>query len=93
MMRKLIKVIAAHYGLSEQLNMAQEECAELIQAISKYRRKGNSNIPEEIADVEIMCKQLKYLMNCEDEIEQIKVRKVARQIERINAEIEEGAEE
>jgi hypothetical protein len=42
--------------------MAQEECAELIQAISKYLRYGTErSIIEESIDVEIMLQQLKIM--------------------------------
>lgn len=34
--------ISKQYGMESQLNILQEECAELIQAISKYRRMGMS---------------------------------------------------
>nr|WP_254909268.1 MazG nucleotide pyrophosphohydrolase domain-containing protein [Clostridium tyrobutyricum] len=38
--------------------MAQEECAELIQALSKDLRGKKHNVEEEIADVLIMIEQL-----------------------------------
>ncbi len=58
-----IKEIADHYGLDSQLSMMQEECAELIQAISKYRRTGDvQGVYEELADVHIMFDQLIYLL-------------------------------
>lgn len=45
------------------------------------------NIVEEIADVEIMLEQMKHLLNINpDAIEQIKVNKIARQLERIEQE-------
>lgn len=55
--------IADHYGLASQLNILQEELAELIQAVSKYRRGDPSHIIEEIADVEIMLDQVVYLLD------------------------------
>lgn len=57
-----LKTIADHYGLDSQLNILQEELSELIQAVSKYRRGDPSHILEEIADVEIMLDQVKYLL-------------------------------
>ena len=39
----------------------------------------------EIADVEIMLSQIKYLLCCQDEVEQEKERKILRQLERIGA--------
>ena len=57
-----LKKIADHYGLASQLNILQEELSELIQAVSKYRRGDHYHILEEIADVEIMLEQVKYLL-------------------------------
>lgn len=77
--------IADHYGES-QVDILQEECAELIQAISKYRRGGSYKLTlEEIADVEIMIDQIKYLNTVAENktIEKIKEGKLDRQIQRI----------
>lgn len=45
-------------------------------------------IIEEIADVEIMLSQIKYLFGCQDEVEQEKERKILRQLERMKEEVE-----
>lgn len=66
------------YGVSNQENMAIEECAELIQAINKKHRGRQHNIPEEIADVEIMLEQLKITNDCHEEVEAIRKEKVDR---------------
>lgn len=72
---------AEHYGYEAQSNQLVEECAELIQAVSKYRRaaaKGEDekliaklialgNLIEEIADVEIMLEQIKHLLKIPEE--------------------------
>ena len=42
----------------------------------------------EIADVEIMLSQIKYLLGCQDEVELEKERKILRQLERIKGEVE-----
>lgn len=53
------------YGLECQLSILQEECAEVIQAVSKMRRGGaprvvlSDRLAEELADVEIMIAQLR----------------------------------
>lgn len=85
--------IADHYGVNSQLDILQEECAELIQAVSKYRRTNDPNafdrmhLEEEIADVEIMIAQIKYLMNLsEKDIRGIKNTKLERQLERMRKE-------
>lgn len=82
--------IADHYGLESQLDMLQEECAELIQAISKYKRNGSSGIVEEMADVFILLDQVIYLLNkqaaaidVEDFIVLWMEKKIRRQLERI----------
>ncbi len=66
----LIKVIAKRGN--GQLDIAQEECTELIQAISKWKRYNNTkaklNVIEEIADVAIMLEQLKIMFGITDEI-------------------------
>ena len=51
-----------HYGREKQCMMTAEECAELIQALSKaLRYDGESfirQVAEEVADVEIMLEQV-----------------------------------
>lgn len=78
---------AEHYGLEQQMNILQEECAELIQAISKYRRYGEvqgENLTEEIADVLVMIDQVKILLNISDaDILNRKKLKTERQLRRI----------
>ena len=57
------------YG-EKQLDQAQEELAELIVAISKYKWNENkftiSNVIEEIADVNIMIKQVMMLLDIKE---------------------------
>ena len=83
-----IRAIARHYGKEPQMGVAQEECAELIQAISKIRRKGETvetraNLIEEIADVSIMCAQLEELFGVRASIAWRMHQKLDRQLERI----------
>ena len=88
----LNKETAKYYGYEEQSNQLVEECAELIQAVSKYRRAEGAdkkaialeNLIEEIADVELMLEQIKYLLQIpEDELEAVKLFKVNRTRERM----------
>lgn len=83
-----------YYGYEAQSNQLVEECAELIQAVNKYRRARAAdkdreqvaldNLVEEIADVEIMLEQVKDLLQIpEEDIEAIKLYKVNRTRERI----------
>ena len=95
-MLEKIKKIANHYGLAKQQRQLAEECAELIQATSKYMRFQEEsyaltvdwtylqNVIEEIADVEVMLDEIKYLLHINSEaVEQIKIKKIDRQLERI----------
>lgn len=75
--------IANHYGLKHQLVKCKEELGELIQAIDSLDEKA---IVEEIADVEIMTEQLKYLMRTGPSVEIYKDYKIARQLRRITRE-------
>ena len=86
---------AEHYGYEAQSNQLVEECAELIQAVSKYRRaaaKGEDeklialgNLIEEIADVEIMLEQIKHLLKIPEEdllaYKQFKINRTKERIE------------
>lgn len=90
-----LKEIADHYGLDSQLSILQEECAELIQAVSKFRRVYDGSLSllmEEMADVEIMLEQIKYLTNEKfkvsglsiyDGVDRWKQQKIDRQIVRM----------
>ena len=83
-----IRAIARHYGKEPQMGVTQEECAELIQAISKVRRKGETvetldNLVEEIADVSIMCAQLEELFGVRASVALRMHQKLDRQLERI----------
>lgn len=89
MIRKIRKIYE-HYG-EAQLDIAQEELAELIQAISKYRRnKGKIerfHCEEEIADVEIMLQQVMWIIGTDRKtIDEWKEYKIERQLGRIEEE-------
>lgn len=94
-----IQYIADHYGYEPQSRQLIEEMAELTVALNKAWRKtfdtvdklpnmdDEERIEEEIADVEIMLSQIKYLLEVGDvELSQIIESKLDRQIERINQE-------
>lgn len=85
--KKDMRQIAEHYGLTSQYRQTIEELSELILAISKVCRFEEydevytlKNVMEEIADVEIMTYQLKYLIGCFDTVKEIKREKVDRQL-------------
>jgi NTP pyrophosphatase (non-canonical NTP hydrolase) len=79
---QIFKAAIEKYGESNQQDMCIEECAELIQAINKWRRKPCAftfhNLLEEIADVEIMLAQLKLIVQSENMINYIKENKINR---------------
>lgn len=76
---KILRQAITKYGSTAQINMAQEECAELIVALSKYINRTNKidaeklierrdDIIDEIADVEIMMRQLRIIFLCDSEV-------------------------
>ena len=75
-----------HYGKNNQSTVCMEECAELIQAISKEKRGkiNHDNMIEEIADVLIRIEMLKQMYMISDEkINKWIEKKQAREAERI----------
>ena len=95
--------IALHYGLKAQSDLLIEETAELTKALSKFYRvfiddyqkpskpiteaEAIANITEEIADVERMLEQVRYLFDISyDAIEGIKEKKVKRTLNLIHKE-------
>ena len=90
--------VIAHYGEEAQSMIHMEECAELIQAISKMRRVKRAylagadvddsedyyNLVEEMADVLICMEQLREIYGISDsEIQMMIDKKVARQEARL----------
>lgn len=82
-----IREIARHYGKDNQLIQAMEEASELITAISHYRRRRKGSrreLLEEMADVQIMLRQLQIIVGAgSEELEEIGHRKLRREIERM----------
>ena len=74
------------WGLDKQLNMVFEECGELITALSRLirGRGGTILLAGEIADVEIMLDQLKYIYNIHEVVEGITMDKLERLKERLD---------
>lgn len=74
----------AKFGSEYQIGITQEECAELIQALSKFKRYDGvgiidyaSHVAEEIADVEIMIGQMRMLFGSQ-KVDEFKVKKLER---------------
>lgn len=86
---KILRQVIAKFGIEYQLAIVQEECAELIQAISKLNRAGSSdhpgrtakaamnNLMEEAADVQIMLDQIR-IMYPSHAYDTIRTQKIAR---------------
>lgn len=99
MNNEAINKIADTYGYDAQSRQLIEEMAELTVALNKLHRLGKNwtnqdsvwcermkNITEEIADVTIMLKQIKYLLQISDtDINEIIEQKLNMQLERIGA--------
>lgn len=83
-----IETIADHYGFASQNNKLIEECGELVSAIAK--NSNADHVVEEMADVCIVIEQLLYLTKKEKEFREIKDKKIARQIGRIEKEIDQA---
>lgn len=90
--KRKVREIAAHYGIKSQEQVAIEECAELIQAITKNNRgaqigseyvKKIADVAGEIADVLIMCEQLAYLYGIGELVKEQIDFKIARQLNRM----------
>lgn len=84
------KNIADYYGLENQICKAKEELQELYTALLDYQeddsRKNLKAIITEIADVEIMTAQLKYLLEINGEVDDEKLFKINRQLKRMESE-------
>lgn len=86
-----LRKIADHHGIESQMDVLQEECGELIQAVSKLRRaKGQERIAaardkvdEEMADVYVMLNQIVYLLGNKDTVTRIYGEKLRREENRI----------
>ncbi len=85
--QELIKKAVDTWGLHSQALMALEEMAELQKEILKNinRRKDNvAEIIDEVADVEIILAQLKYMYHIEEAVAEripLKLEKMQRRLE------------
>lgn len=87
-MNESLKTIADHYGKDAQTVQTVEELNELACAILHYRKRRCAGrfdgVVEEMADVEIMLEQIKYLYNIDEQsIQRVKQDKIDRQLQRI----------
>lgn len=68
-----------HYGKFTQIVKCMEECGELIRALGKYlcEGRGCENVVEELADVDIMLSQMRYIFG-HTEVDRVRTQKLAR---------------
>lgn len=59
--RKLYKTAVTTFGHAPQIDVAVREAASLIGEIQKHKLMRPSNIPQAVADLEIMCSQLRLI--------------------------------
>lgn len=86
-----VKKIANHYGLESQLKKSHEELVELMYEINVFYQKyierdddiTTKPLADELADVTIMIEQLKYLLECDKEVEERIEFKLNRQLDRM----------
>lgn len=80
----VLKSAIETFGVGSQINMLIEECAELTDALCKFRRGRctEEDVITEIADVLIMAEQMAIIFG-EDAVEREKRRKLNRLQERI----------
>ena len=87
--RQLIEEMAELTVAINKLWRAERFCdRKNIMDVKGFSYPEVKEIIEEIADVEIMLSQIKYLLDCNEEVEQEKERKILRQLERMKEEVE-----
>ena len=91
----ILRDAVSTFGVVPQFEMAIEECAELIVAIRGFDRGKNSraDVIDEIADVTIMCEQLKQMFGpdwVEDRIE-FKINRLRARIAKHKADLNKEA--
>lgn len=95
-MSEKLKHIALTYGYESQSRQLVEEMAELTVALNKVwrgkdvfsasaKKKAWKNVIEEIADVENMLEQIKFLLHCDSEVFLARTKKADRTMERMKA--------
>lgn len=73
------------FGVNGQLTVAVEELSELTKEVCKMLRNiGNLNdLAEEVADVEIMCEQLRHIYSIDEDVDDWKKYKLNRLANRL----------
>jgi NTP pyrophosphatase (non-canonical NTP hydrolase) len=78
-MSNVFKDALKYWGFKAQIEQTQEECAELIVVLNKFFNRKLSHISlndvaSEIADVEIMCQQMRIIVG-DDKVDEYRVAK------------------
>lgn len=82
--------IAIKNGKEKNLVLLTEECAELIQAVSKYKRTGNKyQVAEEMADVYIMLTENLITLDLDEKVMEIVDFKITRTLEKMAEQTED----
>lgn len=87
---ELIDQVTFHFGEKNQLIKAIEELSELQKELCKVVLTPNLTIKptdeviDELADVEIMCAQLRHIFQISDQVDERKIFKIERLKQRIN---------
>ncbi|RLC69283.1 MAG: antitoxin [Chloroflexi bacterium] len=78
--QQILTAAIEKWGPKHQIDLAVEECSELIVALMHYGRGrcGSFEVAEEIADVEIMLEQLKEVFAFRSVVTEIKADKIVR---------------
>lgn len=87
MIDEKIRIIAEFYGTEHQMNKLIEELSELqIEAVKFLinERFDRDKLIDELADVENMIDEIKYLVCCTTEVKKRREFKIKRQLERIS---------
>ena len=84
--KKLYEQVEAKWGAFAQVTKAIEELSELIKELCKDQLdSGNlDKIAEELADVEIMCEQLRLIYDCDNLVDfwkKYKLERLARRVQ------------
>nr|DAF77732.1 MAG TPA: nucleoside triphosphate pyrophosphohydrolase [Caudoviricetes sp.] len=81
-----LRMIANAYGLERQIYKLMEECGELVAAAARYDShdyRSGYHLAEEMADVQVMLEQIKYLLNIRGTVQEYMNEKIERQIRRM----------
>ena len=87
---ELIEQVTSHFGEKNQLIKAIEEMSELQKELCKVvltphlTIKPTDEVIDELADVEIMCAQLRHIFGISEQVYERKTFKIERLVKRIN---------